>query len=311
MLGHIPVMTEEVLSYLLSRKTEGTYVDGTLGGAGHTLAILKATGQNVRVVGLDVDCDAIKEATALLKPRMERVTIVRENFRNIKEVLRGLGIDKIDGMVLDLGVSSYQIERPERGFSFMHDARLDMRMDSRQELSAYELVNGLSREELERIIRSYGEERRARAVAKAIVEARRLKPISTTLELSRIAVTGLPSKKGYYKIHPATRLFQALRIAVNDELENLKAGLKDGVDSLREGGRMVVISFHSLEDRIAKNTFRELFRGCTCPSDIPICVCGKTPKVRMLTKKVITPSLEEILANPRARSAKLRAVERI
>ncbi|MBI5560422.1 MAG: 16S rRNA (cytosine(1402)-N(4))-methyltransferase RsmH [Deltaproteobacteria bacterium] len=306
--GHLPVMADEVVSYLACRPG-GIYVDLTLGGGGHTLSILKATGPDGRVIGLDVDGDAIEEATALLEPFTGRVVIMRENFKDIKRLLGHEGLDKVDGMVLDVGVSSYQLERGERGFSFMRDARLDMRMDRRNPTSAFELVNGLKEKELERIILLYGEEKRARKIARAIVEARKKEGISTTGELAQV-VAGCVGR-GYSKTHPATRVFQALRIAVNNELENLKTGLEEGIDVLRTGGRMVVISFHSLEDRIVKETFRSFSRGCVCPSDIPQCVCGLTPKAKLLTKKVVFPAREEVRSNPRARSARLRAIERI
>ncbi|MEE9614822.1 MAG: 16S rRNA (cytosine(1402)-N(4))-methyltransferase RsmH [Thermodesulfobacteriota bacterium] len=323
---HTPVMTREVLEYLDCRPG-GTYVDGTLGGGGHAREILEATGPDGRLVGIDRDGDALKEAGALLEPYGKRALLVREDFREIKRVLADLGIGTVDGMVLDLGVSSYQLESPERGFSFRHDARLDMRMDTRQELSAYDLVNGLSAEDLERIFRDYGEERAARRIARAIEKKRGEGPITTTDELAGIVAGaawragGKGGKRGRgargrggaakRKIHPATRVFQALRIAVNDELESLKAGLTDGIEALGSGGRMVVISFHSLEDRIVKNCFRDLWRGCVCPPEVPVCVCGKEPSLRLLTKRVVFPSDAEVERNPRARSARFRAAEKI
>jgi 16S rRNA (cytosine1402-N4)-methyltransferase len=237
---HLPVMPGEVVRYLGCRPG-GIYVDGTLGGGGHTLEILKATGPDGRVIGIDRDGDAVAAATRLLGHYTERVLILKENFKDIKAVLATQGIGKVDGILLDLGVSSFQLERPERGFSFRFDTRLDMRMDRTQELTAYELVNGLAKAELERIIRTYGEERRARRIAGAIERERAKKPIETTGELARIVLETVPKRPG--RIHPATKLFQALRIAVNDELENLKVGIRDCVAQLRRGGRMVVISF--------------------------------------------------------------------
>ncbi len=302
-------MKEEVVSYL-NLKPSGIYVDGTLGGGGHTKAILEAAPE-ARVIALDVDEDAIREAEKRLKEFGKRVTIVRENYINIKEVLERLGIDRVDGVVLDLGVSSYQLERAERGFSFLRDAPLDMRMDRRQRLTAYNLVNELSERELEEIFRLYGEERRARSFARAIVKARKREPIKTTGELADIIMDTLPERLKYARIHPATRVFQALRIAVNRELENLKVGLRNAIDCLNRGGRIVVISFHSLEDRIVKNTFKEFEQGCICPPEVPRCVCGRKPTLRVITKKVVLPSLNEVEANPRARSARLRAAEKL
>jgi 16S rRNA (cytosine1402-N4)-methyltransferase len=307
-LVHLPVMPGEVVRYLGCRPG-GIYVDGTLGGGGHTLEILKATGPDGRVIGIDRDGNTIAAAEMVLEPYTDRVLILRENFKDIKTLLSARGIEKVDGMVLDLGVSSFQLERPERGFSFRFDTRLDMRMDRTQELTAYELVNELPKAELERIIRTYGEERRARQIARAIERARELKPIETTGELARIVLEVVPKRPG--RIHPATKVFQALRIAVNDELENLKLGLGDGIEMLGRGGRMVVISFHSLEDRIVKNFFRDLSKGCVCPPGLPKCVCGKKPSVRLLTRRVVAATPGEIDANPRARSARLRAIEKL
>ncbi len=288
----------------------GVYVDGTLGGGGHTRAILEAA-PDTRVVALDVDDDAIRKVQRRLKGFAHRVTIVRENYKNIKFVLQRLGIDRVDGVVLDLGVSSYQLERTERGFSFIRDAPLDMRMDRRQRLTACELVNELSESELEGIFRLYGEERRARSFARAIVRARKTKPIKTTGELADIIMDTLPERLKYARIHPATRVFQALRIVVNRELENLRTGLKEAIECLNGGGRIVVISFHSLEDRIVKNTFKELEQGCVCPPELPQCVCARSPVLRVVTKKVVLPSLKEVEENPRARSARLRAAEKL
>ncbi len=306
---HLPVLKEEVVGYLKLRPS-GTYVDGTLGGGGHTRAILEAA-PDTRVVALDVDDDAIREVQRRLEGLAHRVTIVRENYKNIKLVLQRLGLDRVDGVVLDLGVSSYQLERTERGFSFRRDAPLDMRMDRRQRLTACELVNELSESDLEEIFRLYGEERRARSFARAIARARKTKPIKTTGELADIIMDTLPERLKYARIHPATRVFQALRIVVNRELDNLETGLREAIECLNSGGRIVVISFHSLEDRIVKNTFKELEQGCVCPPELPQCVCGRSPVLRIVTKKVVLPSLKEVEENPRARSARLRAAEKL
>jgi 16S rRNA (cytosine1402-N4)-methyltransferase len=303
-------MPSEVIRFLGCRPG-GIYVDGTVGGGGHTLGILKAAGPGGRVIGFDRDGEAVAAAGRLLEDYSERCTLLRENFKDIKAVLQALGIDKVDGVVLDLGVSSYQLESPERGFSFRFDTRLDMRMDRGQELSAYELVNGSTGEELERILRTYGEVRGARRVSRAIERARAIRPVTTTGELARIVEEAAPPVRAPRRVHPATKVFQALRIAVNDELKNLEAGIKDGHEALRAGGRLVVISFHSLEDRIVKRFFRHLEKGCVCPPRLPECVCGLKPSARLLTRRAVKPKPYEIEANPRARSARLRAVEKI
>lgn len=308
--SHTSVMGAEAVR-LLDCKAAGIYVDGTLGGGGHTLEILKASAPDGVVVGIDLDEDALKAAGKLLEPFGKRARLVRGNFRDIKPILAGLDIKAVDGIIFDVGVSSYQLEAPERGFSFMANARLDMRMDQRQELSAYDIVNGFDRDELAGIFHEYGEERHARRIAGLIDKVRKVKPIETTGELVNIILDAVPKKFHAGRIHPATRVFQALRIAVNDELGNLERGLTDGFACLRSGGRFVVISFHSLEDRIVKNTFRDFSTGCICPPRIPRCVCGRIPAARMLTKKALTPSDEEVGRNPRSRSAKLRAVEKI
>lgn len=307
--SHIPVMGPEAIRYL-NPMPEGLYVDATVGGGGHALEILKAC-KGCRLIGMDRDGDALKAAAQNLGDFMERVTLVRENFRNIKEVLMGLGVDGADGIMFDLGVSSYQFDAVERGFSFRFDSRLDMRMDGAQETTARDLVNTLDVNELTGILRDYGEEKNAKRIARAIDRARRSSPIETTGELVRIVLETTPKRFHARAIHPATKVFQALRIAVNDELGSLSEGLYAGVDALRGGGRMVVISFHSLEDRIVKKAFRELSAGCVCPARIPKCVCGKKPAVELLTKKALTPSEEEVRINPRARSAKLRAAVKI
>lgn len=305
--SHQSVMPEESVR-LLGCSKEGIYVDGTLGGGGHTAEILRANPGN-RVIGIDRDSDALKAAGEFLKPFGDRVSFVRDDFRNIKKAVEGLGAGPVDGVILDVGVSSYQLDSAERGFSFRMDAPLDMRMDTRQAETAASLVNSLDEQDLERIFREFGEEAFARRVAKAIVARRATKHIETTGELVDIVLFAIPKKFHGKRIHPATKVFQALRIAVNDELESLKQGITGGMGVLKTGGRMVVISFHSLEDRIVKNSFREASTGCVCPPKFPVCVCGRKPAAKLLTRKAVTASEEEIERNPRARSAKLRAIE--
>lgn len=305
--SHLSVMPEESVR-LLGCSKEGIYVDGTLGGGGHTAEILRANPGN-RVIGIDRDSDALNAAREFLKPFGDRVSFVRDDFRNIKNAVEGLGAGPVDGVILDVGVSSYQLDSAERGFSFRMDAPLDMRMDTRQAQTAASLVNSLDEDELERIFREFGEEAFARRVARAIVDGRARGPIETTGELVDIVLFAIPRKFHGKRIHPATKVFQALRIAVNDELESLKQGITGGMGVLKTGGRMVVISFHSLEDRIVKNAFREASTGCVCPPKFPVCVCGHKPAAKLLTRKAVTASEEEIERNPRARSAKLRAIE--
>jgi 16S rRNA (cytosine1402-N4)-methyltransferase len=300
-------MPEESMR-LLGCTREGVYVDGTLGGGGHTAEILRANPAN-RVIGIDRDSDALKAAGEFLKPFGDRVTFVRDDFRNLKKVVEELGAPPVDGVILDVGVSSYQLDSAERGFSFRMDAPLDMRMDTRQAETAASIVNTLGEQELERIFREFGEESFAGRIARFIVDRRTSRPIETTGDLVEIVLSAIPRKFHGKRIHPATKVFQALRIAVNDELESLKQGLEGGMGVLRTGGRMVVISFHSLEDRIVKNAFREASTGCVCPPKFPVCVCGHKPAARLLTRKAATASVDEIERNPRARSAKLRAIE--
>lgn len=317
--AHNPVLTAEAVELLIPAlgtrgqgcKGAGVYVDATVGGGGHAKAILDASAPDGVLIGLDRDAEALNAAITQLKDYGARVRLVKENFRNLKKALARLGVEKIDGAVFDLGVSSYQMDSRMRGFSFRFDSRLDMRMDAAQKTSAYELVNELSEEELERIFSDYGEERFARRIAGAIARVRIHKPIETTGELARLVLDAVPKKFHGTHIHPATRVFQALRIAVNDELESLKEGLDAAIEVLNPHGRVVVISFHSLEDRIVKTRFRELSIGCVCPPRIPQCVCGIKPSLKIITKKVVTPSEEEERKNPRARSAKLRAAEKL
>lgn len=306
--SHVSVMPLEALRYL-DCKAGGVYVDGTTGGAGHSARILEASKPTGRLVAMDVDEDAVEEAKNVLRPYGERAVVVRESYGDIKTVLEGLGIKEVSGVLLDLGVSSHQFEEHGRGFSFMRDARLDMRMDTRQTFSAFELVNEYAEEDLKRIFREYGEERFAGPIARAIVRERLKKPIETTDELSCL-VSGFYTRRPQ-RIHPATRVFQAVRMEVNDELGHLRRGLEGGMEVLESGGRFVVISFHSLEDRMVKLAFKRYSSPCECPSDFPRCVCGKKPLARILTKKAVRPSFEETASNPRSRSAKLRALEKI
>lgn len=308
-LSHKPVLLEECLEALAIRP-EGTYLDGTLGRAGHSLEIVKrlTTG---RLIGIDQDAAAIEAARVRLADYMDKVTLVRSNFSRLGEILQELQVDGVDGMLFDLGVSSPQLDDPARGFSYMHDAPLDMRMDERAPLSARDVVNDWSQEELRRILYEYGEERYAPAIARAICRRREERPIETTFELVDIIKSAMPAAALREKQHPAKRSFQAIRIAVNGELDVLPPMLEAAADGLRPGGRLAVISFHSLEDRIVKKTMQELARGCICPPEFPVCVCGRKPKVKLITRKPIVSQETELEDNPRARSAKLRVAERI
>lgn len=307
---HLPVMEREVIEALRCRGG-AVYVDGTVGGGGHAKAVLEASYPDGRLVGVDRDEDALATARRALAEFGERVMLVKANFREIRKIVEGLGIKGVDGVLLDLGVSSFQFDAGERGFSFRTEARLDMRMDRSQKLSAFDLVNGSDAGELERIFREYGEEREARRIARAIVKGRERKPIETTVELANLIALSVPRKLQSKGIHPATRVFQSLRIAVNDELESLKDGLSGSFEILKGNGRLAVISFHSLEDRIVKVFFRELATGCICPPRIPQCVCGQKPRATLVTRRSVTPTDEETEANPRARSARLRVIEKI
>ena len=305
---HIPVMSGEVLDYLI-RDEDGIYVDGTLGAGGHSYAIFGRLSHKGWVIGIDWDERAIEIARKRLEPHLEQVTIVKCNFADIGEILNDLGISKVDGILLDLGISSMHIEEEGRGFSFMRDEPLDMRMDRDKNLTACDLVNGLSQEELADIIWRYGEERWARRIAREICKRREEKRIETTGELSRIVSSVIPVRYGKKRVHPATKTFQALRIVVNDELNNLKRVIYDGIDVLKPSGRFCIISFHSLEDRVVKESFRELEKGCICPPELPECICEREPRIRIITKRPIKPSAEELTINPRSRSAKLRVAE--
>ena len=307
--GHVPVLLKECLD-ALAIKPDGVYVDGTLGRAGHSLEIVKrlTTG---RLIGIDRDETAIAAAQERLADYMDRVTLVHSNFDRIGDILAELHIDGADGMLFDLGVSSPQLDDAERGFSYMHDAPLDMRMDRTAYLTAREVVNSWSYEELRRILFEYGEERYAPAIARRIVQQREQKPIETTLELVDVIKSAMPPQALREKQHPAKRSFQAIRIAVNGELDALPPMLEAATEHLNPGGRLAVISFHSLEDRIIKKTMQELATGCTCPPEFPVCVCGKKPKLRLVSRKPIVSGEEELAHNPRARSAKLRVAEKV
>ncbi len=307
--GHKPVLLNECLEALAIRP-DGIYVDGTLGRAGHSLEIVRrlTTG---RLIAVDRDETALDAARERLAPYMDRVTLVHSNFERIGEILEELGLSGVDGMLFDLGVSSPQLDDAGRGFSYMHDAPLDMRMDRSAPLTAREVVNTWSCEELRRILFEYGEERYAPAIARHIVSAREAKPIETTYELVDIIKGAMPPQALREKQHPAKRSFQAIRIAVNGELDALPPMLNAAADHLNVGGRLAVISFHSLEDRTIKKTMQELATGCTCPPNFPVCVCGKTPKMKLITRKPILSGQAELLYNPRARSAKLRVAEKL
>ena len=307
---HISVMPEEVLS-ALSPRAGGIYVDGTLGGAGHAGLILTASAPDGVLIGFDRDAEAIAVAGARLARFGGRAKIFQRNFSSIAATLSELGVASIDGFVLDLGVSSHQLDREERGFSFMHEAPLDMRMDRHSGPSAADLVNTLSEDELFRIISEYGEERWAKRIASFIAKKRAEQPIETTLELVDLIKGAIPKAKWEDRLHPATRTFQALRIAVNEELKSLEDGLADLLQLLAPGGRGAVISFHSLEDRIVKEGFRDAATGCTCPKGLPGCVCGRVPQFKIVTRKPLRAGELEVAANPRSRSARLRVVEKI
>ena len=305
---HEPVMIKEVIASLLTGKT-GIYVDGTVGGAGHAYEILRQT--DAFLVGIDCDSEALQAAEKKLTEFGSRKILIKANFADLSSVLASLKIEKVDGILLDLGVSSHQLDEAQRGFSFNQEAPLDMRMDKDIRLSAYDIVNSFAQSELEKIIRTYGEEKMAGRIARTISQKRQLKPVETTTQLAAIVASCMPAKLKWQKIHPATRTFQAIRIAVNNELDNIKPAINDSIRVLKSGGRLCIISFHSLEDRLVKTEFRNLAGGCDCPKDIPYCVCQKETDLKIITKKALLPSVAEIENNPRARSAKLRVAERV
>ncbi|GFI37056.1 16S rRNA (cytosine(1402)-N(4))-methyltransferase RsmH [Lachnospiraceae bacterium 50-23] len=306
---HKSVLLHETIDGL-SIKPDGIYVDGTLGGGGHAFEVCRRLGNKGSIIGIDQDAAAIEAAGARLKDFGEKVTIVRSNYCDMKSQLHKLGIDKVDGIVLDLGVSSYQLDTAERGFSYREDAPLDMRMDTRQKMTARDIVNDYSEMDLYRVIRDYGEDKFAKNIAKHIVEARGKKAIETTGELTDIVRASIPMKYQKKSGHPSKRTFQAIRIELNRELDVLKESLDDMIEILNPGGRLCIITFHSLEDRIVKSAFRKNENPCTCPVDFPVCVCGKVSKGTIVTRKPILPCKEEVENNSRAKSAKLRIFER-
>lgn len=302
---HTSVLLEETLDKL-DIKPEGIYLDGTLGGGGHALAVVSKLKGDGRLIGIDQDEDAIAAAGERLRPYGERVTLIRDNYANAAQALAGIGVCGVDGIVLDLGVSSYQLDNEERGFSYRYDAPLDMRMDRRQSLSAKEIINEYTEAELFRILRDYGEEKFAKNIAKHIVAARKDKSLETTGELNEIIKAAIPAKMRAVGGHPSKRTFQAIRIECNRELEVLRSSLDGMIDLLNPGGRFCVITFHSLEDRIVKSAFRKNENPCTCPPDFPVCVCGQESKGTVITRKPILPTARETEENSRAKSAKLR-----
>lgn len=306
---HTSVLLEETIDQL-NIKPDGVYVDGTLGGGGHSYEIASRLGTDGRLIGIDQDGDAIEAAGNRLKEFQDKVILVRNNYCNAKAVVTENGFAKVDGIVLDLGVSSFQLDNVERGFSYKYDTALDMRMDTRQSLSARTIVNEYSEMELFRIIKDYGEEQFAKNIAKHIVRARQDKPLETTGELNEIIKAAIPARMRATGGHPSKRTFQAIRIECNRELEVLKNSVDEFIDLLNPGGRLCIITFHSLEDRIVKSAFRKNENPCTCPPDFPVCVCGKTSKGKVITRKPILPSEEEMEHNPRSKSAKLRVFER-
>ena len=306
---HISVLPRETIDRLNIRP-DGIYVYGTLGGGGHASLVAAKLGEGGRLIGIDQDADAIRAAGERLKPFGDKVTVVRDNYVNLPTVLDNLGIPRADGIYLDLGVSSYQLDNAERGFSYMEDAPLDMRMDRRSARTAADLVNEESEAELARIIRVYGEDRFSNQIARRIVKTRAKKPIETTGELAALVKRVIPMRLQKTGGHPAMRTFQALRIALNGELTVLEQAIDEMILRLQPGGRLSIITFHSLEDRIVKEGFRRNASPCTCPPDFPICVCGKKSRGRVVTGKPIVPTAEEVAANPRSRSAKLRVFER-
>lgn len=307
--NHVSVLLNETIEGL-NIKPDGIYADGTLGGAGHSYQIASKLNGLGRLIGFDQDEDAITASTERLK-EFKNVTIVRSNYRNMKEELNNRGIEKVDGILLDLGVSSYQLDTVSRGFSYKEEAPLDMRMDNRNEVTARDIVNNYSQGDLFRIIRDYGEDKFAANIAKHIVMNREIKPIETTTELAEIIKAAIPMKFRKQGGHPAKQTFQAIRIELNSELSVLKESLMDMIDLLNPNGRICIITFHSLEDRIVKNIFKEAEDPCTCPKNFPTCVCGKKSKGKVITRKPILPSEEELKLNSRSKSAKLRIFEKI
>ncbi|WP_434564303.1 16S rRNA (cytosine(1402)-N(4))-methyltransferase RsmH [Thermoanaerobacterium thermosaccharolyticum] len=304
---HESVLLNETIEYL-KVKPDGVYVDGTLGGGGHSYEILRRLPRG-RLIAIDRDMDALYAASVRLKD-FNNVTYVHDNYKNIKNILKNIDIERIDGAILDLGVSSYQLDEVKRGFSYMHDAPLDMRMDKGSALTAEHVVNNYSEDDIARILFDYGEEKWAKRIAKFIVEERKKRPIKTTFQLVDIIKKAVPASKRRTGPHPAKRTFQAIRIEVNDELKGLDSAIDDFIDVMNPNGRIAIITFHSLEDRIVKNMYKKLENPCTCPKNLP-CTCGKKPVIKIITKKPVTPNKEELKTNPRSRSAKLRVAEKL
>lgn len=307
---HVSVLLNECIEGL-NIKPNGIYVDGTLGGAGHASVVCLKLNHEGHFIGIDQDNNALAVSKERLSKVQPKVTLVKSNFVDVKNILKSLDVEGVDGMLIDLGVSSHQLDEPSRGFSYMHDAPLDMRMNQDASYNAYEVVNKMSENELYQIIKEYGEERWAKRIANFIVAERATKPIETTYELVEVIKKAIPQGARKDGPHPAKRTFQAIRIAVNRELEIIEPTIKDIIGSMNKGGRLCIITFHSLEDRIVKHAFKNLEDPCTCPRNIPVCVCGKKPLVKVITRKPILPSAQEIEENPRSRSAKLRIIERI
>lgn len=308
--SHKSVLLDECLTGL-DIKPDGIYIDGTAGGGGHSYEIAARLTSGGKLYALDRDKEAVEAATERLKPFSDRATVINANFSEIASVVKDLNLPHLDGILMDIGVSSYQLDNPDRGFSYNHDAPLDMRMSREQETSAATVVNEYTEFDLADIIWKYGEERWAKRIAQFIVEERSIKPIETTFELNEIIKKAVPAGARRDGPHPSKRTFQAIRIAVNNELGELETALNDGIDLLSKGGRFAVITFHSLEDRIVKNIFAERVKGCICPPEMPVCVCGKKPELKLVNRKPIVASKEELEDNPRSRSAKLRVAEKI
>ena len=306
---HVSVLLEEVLEGL-NIKEDGIYVDGTLGGAGHSLEIVKRL-KTGKLIGIDQDTNALDKSREVLKEHLDKVILVHDNYVNIKSVLEDLNIEKVDGILLDLGVSSHQLDTEERGFSHNKDAPLDMRMDSSKNFSAWNVVNEYSEDEITRILYEYGEKKKKKRISQFIIQERNVKPIDTTFELVSVIKKAIPKKVRMEGHHPAKKTFQAIRIEVNGELDVLKAAIKDMVEVLNPNGRLAIITFHSLEDRIVKEEFKELFKDCICPPEMPQCICDKRREINILTRKPIVPSKRELESNPRSRSSKLRVAEKI
>ena len=306
---HIPVLLKETIDGL-NIKEDGIYVDGTLGGAGHSSEIIKRLTKG-KLIGIDQDLNALEKAGEVLKDSLDKTVLVHDNYRNISKILKDLKIEKVDGILLDIGVSSHQLDEEERGFSYHKEAALDMRMDKTKDFSAWDVVNKYSEKDLERIIWDYGEERWAKRIAEFITNERKTKAIDTTLELVDIIKKAIPKKVRMEGSHPAKQTFQAIRIEVNKELDVLRESIPIMCRLLKDKGRLCIITFHSLEDRIVKETFKELNRDCVCPPEFPICVCDKEREINIITRKPIIPTKEEIEKNPRSRSSKLRIAERV